>query len=31
MDSYVKHMKDNFTLEERLRIAQYYEGKNEFA
>lgn len=28
MDSYVEHMKA-FTLEERLRVAQYYEGKSQ--
>jgi WD repeat-containing protein 19 len=27
MDSYVEHMKA-FSLEERLRVAQYYEGKS---
>ena len=31
MDSYVKYMKDGFSLEEIMRVANYYEGKSEWA
>lgn len=31
MDSYVKHMRDGFSLEDRMRVATYYEGKSEWS
>lgn len=30
MDDYVEHMKDTFTVEERMRVAQFYEGQSEW-